>query len=136
MSGVKVTPGQAKKSYMARMLGASLGYIGTIIGAVFVIDKDDPVSLVTIAVAALPGIFIILMVRAVWRFIREVDEVARHDYTQAMMNGLFAVLALSGSWGLIELFHEGLPRLPVFWIFPIFFMIFGLASCFRFGRWA
>lgn len=135
MSDATITPGQAKKSYMFRMLGASFGYVGAIIAAAIVIDEGDPVSAITIVVAAIPALFILLMMRALWRYIREADEVARHDITQAMMDGLFIVLAVSSSWGLIEMFNASLPRLPVFWMFPLFFAVFGIVSGIRYGRW-
>ena len=88
----------------------------------------------TILAALVPGLFILAMLWAVWRYVAEVDEVARHDFVQAKLVALFSVLAISGGWGLVELFNTNVPRLPVFWIFPIYFMIFGLVSCFRFRR--
>lgn len=134
MSTNLITPKAVKKRYFARMSGAAAGYLGAVFGVSFLLDKDDPVTVLTILAAMIPGLFIFMMLWAVWRYVAEVDEVARHDYVQAMLIALFSVLALSGGWGLVELFNENMPRLPVFWIFPIFFMIFGLVSCFRFKR--
>lgn len=136
MTSKTLSPKTAHKNYMGRMLGASGGYIGTVFAAAFVIDDGDPVSVITILVSLLPAIFVLLMIRAVWRYISEVDEVARHDYVQAMMAALFIVLALSGSWGLVELFNDDLPRVPIFWVFPIFFFAFGIVSSFRYRRCA
>ena len=129
-----MSPRTAHRRYMARMLGASCGYIGTIIAASTVIDKDGPVTAITILVAAVPAIFILGMLRAIWKYIQDVDEVARHDHVEAMLAALFVVLAVSGSWGLIELYNESLPRLPVFYVFPVFFMIYGLVSSIRYRR--
>jgi hypothetical protein len=134
MSVKNMSPRTAHRRYMARMLGAACGYIGTIIAASAVIDKNGPVTAITILVAAVPAICILAMLRAIWKYIQEVDEVARHDHVQAMLAALFVVLAISGSWGLIELFNESLPRLPVFYIFPVFFLIYGLVSSIRYRR--
>lgn len=134
MTDAILTPKQASKQYTFRMMGASLGYLGATMGAAAVLDKGDPVSLITILVALVPGLFVLLMLRAVWRYMREMDEVARFDHTRAMMVALFLILSVAGGWGLVELFNESLPRLPVFWVFPGFFFAYGLISCFVFGR--
>lgn len=134
MSDKTLTPKAANKRYFSRMFGAACGYVGSVFGVSFLIDKGDPVTVVTILAALIPGFFVLMMLWAVWRFVNEVDEVARHDLTQAMLVALFSVLAISGGWGLVELFNTNLPRLPVFWVFPVFFLIFGFVNCFRFGR--
>ena len=134
MSTNTLTPKSAHRQYMARMLGTSGGYIGTVMGAAFVLDDGDPVSVVTLLVAALPAIFILLMLRAIWIYVNSVDEVARHDHVEAMMIALFAILGIGGSWGLIEMFNASVPRLPVFWVFPGFFLIYGLVSAIRYRR--
>lgn len=134
MPNTTLTPKQAQKRYMGRMLGASGAYIGTVLAASFVVDEGDAVTVSTILVALVPAICILFMLRAVWMYLNEVDEVARHDFTQAMMVSLFIILAIGGGWGLVELFNDNLPRLPIFYVFPAFFGIYGLVSCFGFGR--
>ncbi|MGB3454978.1 MAG: hypothetical protein WBG08_12070 [Litorimonas sp.] len=134
MTSLELTPRMAKKRYMGRMLGASLGYVGSIVGAAFLIESGDPITPVTVLAALAPAAFILLMLVAVWRYVAEVDEVARHDYVQSMLFALFGILALSGGWGLVELFNEDLPRLPVFWILPVFFALFGLVNLIRHRR--
>jgi cytochrome c-type biogenesis protein CcmH/NrfF len=131
-----LTPKSAHRQYMGRMLGASGGYIGAVFGAAMVLDDGDPVSLITLAVAALPAIFILLMLRAVWTYINQVDEVARHDHVEAMLVALFVMLAIGGSWGLVEMFNASVPRLSIFWVFPGFFMIYGLVAVIRYRRCA
>ncbi|MGB6229863.1 MAG: hypothetical protein WBF53_07025 [Litorimonas sp.] len=134
MTHSNLTPKQAHKRYLGRMLGASFGYVGSVFGASYFIDSGDPITPITILVALVPAAFVLMMLAAVWRYIAEVDEVARHYSIQSMMVALFGVLALSGSWGLVELFNEDLPRLPVFWLFPTFFALFGLAGAIGFRR--
>jgi len=41
---------------------------------------------------------------------------------------LFIILTLTLTWGILEMFILELPRLPVFWVFPIFMLAQGLAS--------
>lgn len=134
MSGVKMTPQQATKRYMARVMGSAAGYIGAVFGAAFLIDDGDPITVVTILASLIPAIFIVLMMRALWRYIEDVDEVARHDFVQALMAAGFTVVTLSGSWGLVEMFNDDLPRLSIFWVFPVFFLVFGLVTFIRYRR--
>jgi cytochrome c-type biogenesis protein CcmH/NrfF len=134
MTTINLTPKQAAKQYGCRMMGAALGYLGATFGAAMVLDEGDPVTVITILVALVPAAFVLLMLRAVWRYMKEMDEVARYDHTQAMLIALFVVLSVGGGWGLVELFNEELPRLPIFWVFPGFFFIYGLVACFVFGR--
>lgn len=127
-------PKQAIKRYMGSVMGASGGYIGSVFGITFIHDKVPDGSIAGIFISLIPSVFIVLMTASLWRFLRETDEVARHDLTQAMMTGLFVLLALSGGWGLVELFNDSLPRLPIFFAFPAFFLIFGFVSAVKYKR--
>jgi len=129
-------PKAVKKRYLLTMMGASLGYLGSVSGISFLHDKVPDGSIAGMLIALIPAIFIGLMLSAFWRFLKDVDEVARHDMTQAIMAGLFILLMLSGSWGLVELFNDSMPRLPIFYAFPSFFIIFGLVSGIKYKRWA
>jgi len=125
-----ISPKRAKKRYLYMMMGGSLAYIATVFGVSFALDDGDPVTAINLILALLPGFPIIIMLFAIWRYLKEVDEVGRHYLTQSLMIALFGTLALSGVWGLAELFLENLPRLPVFYIFPIAMGLFGLAGAF------
>lgn len=128
-------PKHAKKRYISTVIGASLGYIGSVFGCSALHHKVPDGSIAGILLSLVPGLFIGLMLFAFWRYLRDVDEVARHDMTQAIIIGLFVLLMLSGGWGLVELFNDSLPRLPIFYAFPAFFMTFGLVSCVKYKRW-
>lgn len=127
-------PKQANKRYMSTMIGSSLGYLGSVFGVSFLHDKVPDGSIAGILIAGIPGLFICLMLFAVWRYLNDVDEVVRHQLTQAMLIGLFVLLALSGGWGLVELFNDSLPRLPIFFAFPIFFLAYGLVAGIKYRR--
>lgn len=127
-------PKLARRRYMFTVMGASLGYVGSVAGCSYLHRKVIDGSTPGILLSLLPGAFLCLMLLAVWRYLNDVDEVARHDMTQAMIIGLFVLLALSGGWGLVELFNDSLPRLPIFYAFPAFFITFGLVSGFKYKR--
>ncbi|MEL6687819.1 MAG: hypothetical protein AAFP97_09375 [Pseudomonadota bacterium] len=130
----EITPKQAAKKYVSRVFGASLGYIGAVFGVSFLIDDGDPVTVFTIMAALLPGIFIVLMVLALWKYLSEMDEVARHDHSRALLIAAFTVLGLAGSWGLVELYNDAFPRIPVFFVYPAFFGVYGIVACMLYGR--
>lgn len=119
-----------RKRYRRHVLGAGAGYIGAVAGVSTQLDGDDPVTVLTVGLSLVPGFFIVAMVYAMWVYIRDVDEAARHFMVNAMMSALFVTLALSGVWGLAELFLDNLPRLPVFFVFPIVMGMFGVFTAF------
>jgi len=129
-------PKLANKRYMSLMMGSSLGYLATVFAISFTHDYLIDGSIAAIILSLVPGVPICLMVWSLWRYLKEVDEVARHDLTQAMLIGLFVLLVLSGSWGLAELFNDSMPRLPIFFAFPAFFLVFGLVSVTKYKRCA
>jgi len=127
-------PKVALKRYLSLMIGSSLSYLGSVFGVSFSHDLLKDGSIPAILLSLVPAVPLCLMVWSVWRYIQEADEVVRHDLTQAMLIGLFVLLGLSGSWGLAELFNDSMPRLPVFFAFPAFFLIFGIASAAKYKR--
>lgn len=113
---------------------SSLGYVVTLLGVTQAVNTLGASTLLAGALAIIPAIFVLLMLRAIWIFVHDVDEAQRFFLVQSMMVGLFAVLAISGSWGLVEMMSDDIPKLPIFWLFPLFFGVFGLSTCFGPGR--
>ncbi len=128
-------PRIAKQRYTKAMMGSALAYLAAVFGSRFLEDKVIDGSFMGIAVSLIPGFFIALMVWSVWRYMRETDEVTRHDHTAAMLFSLYSVLIFTGGWGLVELFNDSLPRIPIFYVFSGFFLVFGAVSCIKFKRW-
>lgn len=129
-----MSPSETNRRYKFSTLGYGLGYIGAVFGISFLPDRLFEGSFIGILVAIIPAIFIGLMVWAFWRYINDIDEVARHDHISAMVISLMLVLAISGGWGLVELFNESIPRIPIFFIYPIFFVTYGLIAAIRYKR--
>ncbi len=128
-------PKTAIKRYMTLMMGSSLSYLVVVFAISVSHDALKDGSLPAIALSLLPGIPLCLVLWSLWRYLKEADEVVRHDLTQAMVIGLFILLGISGCWGLAELFNDTMPRLPMFFAFPLFFIIFGLVSGTKYKRW-
>ena len=129
-----MTPKIALKRYLSLVLGSALGYLGTVFAVSLTHDMLIDGSIAAIILSLVPGVPLSVMVWSLWRYLKESDEVVRHDLTQSMMIGLFVLLALSGCWGLAELFNDSMPRLPLFFAFPLFFFILGIVSAIKFKR--
>lgn len=125
---------QVQRNYRKSLLLSSLGYVVTLLGVTQAVNTLGASTLLAGALAIIPAIFVLLMLRAIWIFVHDVDEAQRFFLVQSMMIGLFAVLAISGSWGLVEMMSDDIPKLPIFWLFPLFFGVFGLSTCFGPGR--
>lgn len=119
-----------RKRYLRTCLGAGAGYMGAVFGVSTQLDDGDPLTALNIGLALVPGLFILMMVYSMWVYFRDVDEAARHFMVKAMMSALFVALSISGVWGLAELFLDALPKLPVFFVFPIIIGMFGVFTCF------
>jgi len=132
----KMTPKQAGRRYIMMMMSGSLGYLISVFGVSIFHDTFQDGSLAGITLSLIPAAFILIMIFSIYRFLNDMDEVARHDHSEAMLLSLFIILTLSGGWGLAELFNDSMPRLPVFFVFPIFFLIYGVISCMKYKRWA
>ncbi len=118
------------RRYMFGILGGSLGYAGAMIGVSLALKSTALPLSAQIALSLIPGLFVLYMLHTIWQFVRCVDEAQRYFFTQSFVVATFAVLAFSGVWGLIELLVDDVPHVPIFWIFPVFFVSLGLSSCF------
>ena len=118
------------KRYMYSMLGYGCAYAGSVIGFAFIQDELVDNLVLTIGLAIIPAFFIMMMLRAFWIYIRDVDEAQRFFLQRSINVALFAVLVLSGLWGLLELMIDDVLKISLFWIFPFFFVVFGVATIF------
>ena len=129
-----MSPTEKNRRYKFSTFGYGLGYIGAVFGISFLPETLFEGSIAGIFLAIIPALFICLMVLTFWRYINNIDEVARHDHISAMVISLMLVLIVSGGWGLVELFNENMPRIPIFYIYPVFFLTYGLIAAIRYKR--
>lgn len=61
-----------------------------------------------------------------WRYVNEIDEFLRAIQIKAIMYGLAIVMGVSTGWGLLEFYAE-VPRLPIFYVVPMFGGAYGIA---------
>ena len=109
----------AYRRYLRRFWPASGLYVLAIALATWLIPDDAHASVLTVGIALLPGLAIVGMIWAMARLLVELDdEYLRMLEVRKALVATGLVLAVASVWGLLELFTD-VPRLAVFWIFPL-----------------
>ena len=122
------TPKQALRRYFKIFVPSMAAYLLLVFLAAYLIKNEIVGGAPKYVLAFLPGLAALAFLYGWFRFIRETDELARRVQTEASMVGLAVILSLSLGWGILEMFIETLPRLPLFYVFPLYFAAQGLAS--------
>lgn len=105
--------------YLQRMLVAAALYLVAIFIAAKTLHHAAPISPLAIALALLPGLAVLLMLYAIGRLLIELeDEYLRLLEVRKSLIATGVTLAVTSVWGLLEAF-TAVPRLEVFWVFPI-----------------
>ena len=116
---MKVARNPAYRRYARRIAASGATYLFGIWLAVVLLDKHAPVSVGAVAIALLPGLAVVGMIWAVARLLVELDDeyLRMIEIRKALIGSGFA-LSVASVWGILELFTQ-IPRLEVFWMFPI-----------------
>jgi len=122
------TPKQALRRYFKIFIPSMTAYLVTITLAVRLIKGEIVSGYLIYAIAILPAIAALVFLYGYFRYLRETDELLRRVQTEATIVGVAAVLSLTLTWGLLEMFVITLPRIPLFYVFPFYFVVQGLAS--------
>lgn len=110
----------AYRRYLRRMLPLSLLYVGAIAVAVRLIPDHAPADARTIGLALLPGLAVVGWVWAMGRLLVELeDEYLRMLEIRKFLVATAFTLAVCSVWGLLELFAPTVPRLALFFVFPL-----------------
>ena len=109
----------AKRRFVRLHLILSILYVGLVLLASYFVPDDAKPSPAVIFWALLPGLVVIGWLWNMGRFLIELeDEYLRLLETRKMMVATAVTLAVCAGWGIVELFAS-VPRLPVFFVFPI-----------------
>lgn len=109
----------AYRRYLRRFLPASGLYVLAIALATWLIPDDAPADALTVGIALLPGFGMLLMIWAMGRLLVELDdEYLKMLEIRKALAATGVALAVASVWGILELYTD-VPRLPVFFMFPI-----------------
>lgn len=110
----------AYRRYVRRMVPLSLLYVGAIMLAVRLIPDHAPADVRTIGLALLPGLAVVGWVWALARLLIELeDEYLRMLEIRKFLVATGFTLAICSVWGLLELFAPTVPKLALFFVFPL-----------------
>ena len=122
------TPKQALRRYYTLFIPSMTTYIIAVFIAVNLLKNDVVTGPLVYPIALLPGLAALVFLYGYFRFIREMDELQRKVQIEATMVGVATILTFTLTWGLMEMFLPELPRVPMFWIFPLYFIVQGFAG--------
>ncbi len=109
----------AMRSYMRTHFILSALYIALVFLVAWLLPNNAEPSPLVIVLALLPGLVVIGWIWNMGRLLTNLED----EYLRMLevRKGLWATaltLGICGGWGIVELFAE-VPRLPVFFVFPI-----------------
>ncbi len=112
------TPAAAR--YLRRMLAIGVAYVAGIMLASLTVDRAAPLGPLTIGMALIPGLAMLAAIWAIGRFVADLsDEYLRMLEVRKLIVATGVTLAITSVWGLLEIYSDAIPRLPVFYVFPI-----------------
>jgi len=109
----------AYSRYLRRMIPITVAYLAAVAAASWLLPDHATANARTIAVALVPGIAVLAWIWAMGRLLMELDdEYLRLLEVRKFLIATGVTLAGTSIWGIVELFTD-VPRLPVFFVFPI-----------------
>lgn len=110
----------AMRRYMRRFVPITVAYMASIGLATFIIVDKAPANALIIGLALLPGLAVLGWLWAMARLLVELDD----EYllmleVRKMLVATGLTLAITSVWGILELFSPDIPRMPVFFVFPM-----------------
>ena len=127
-AGKQGAVGSPMRNYLKRMLVVSLTYVFSLFAAVSLIEKGDPITPLSVAIAILPGLAVVGYFYAIGRFIVEVkDEFIRMLNIRQSLIATAISMSAASVWGFLENFGQA-PHIDAFWWPIIWFFGLGVGA--------
>lgn len=122
--------GPAMTRYRRRLAAAMIAYFLALVGSLSVLRGGHLTGPLLWIVAAAPAIPILGVLIVMGLYLKEEpDEFERAVHVEAMLWGLGAVLAVTTVWGFLSN-AQVIPAPPLFLIFPLFCLFWGISQPF------
>ncbi len=124
----------ATTRYNRRMLVASMLYVVTLMGAIWLSQAVKFPAPLFVAIAIAPSLPVIGMIWAMARLLVEEDDEylrSRHVHHSLVATGI--VLTLGTVWGFLEQFNV-VVHIPAYWVFPAWAMGLGISQAWSAAR--
>ena len=116
----------ARRQYFKVFFPSMLIYLIGVFAVTYLWESTETGKPLIYGLSVIPVAAILTWMWAHWHYVKRLDEYLRRVQTEAMMIGLMIVVALAGGWGLLELMLD-LPAMPIFYVMPGFYFVYGLA---------
>jgi hypothetical protein len=122
-------PAGLSRRYRRDFIPPMAGYVVVMLGWKRLLDAVGPAWL-RVLVALLPAVLVVLVIRAIARFVRDSDEMQRRIELEAVAIAAGIVAALSMTAGFLQ--SAGLIAVPasvaMLWVFPLLCMLYGFSK--------
>lgn len=116
------------RTYLREFFGAMLVYMLLLVAAIK-LGRPMADGLARTLALASPMIGVLLVIWAIARHFRRVDEFIRQTTLESMAIAAAVTAGLSFTYGFLE--TAGYPRLSMFLVLPVMFGVWGVVSCVR-----
>lgn len=119
----------AMRRYLRRIIPITIAYVATIALATALVPNNAPASALTIGLALLPGMAALGWLWAMGRLLIELDdEYLRMLEVRKFLVATGVTLAITSVWGVLELYSPEVPKLGVFFVFPMWCIALSLGQ--------
>ena len=119
---------EAQRRYLKRTIAVTLFYLATVAAASFLIDKDGPVTALTIILAVLPGVAIVGIFWAIGRLmVEEQDEFIRMLIVRQSLIATALALSAASIWGFLEAYGVA-THIDSYWVAVLWFFGLGVGA--------
>nr|WP_319384065.1 hypothetical protein [uncultured Roseibium sp.] len=122
-----MTTEQANYRFFKVFVPAMVIYVATTAGIAWLSDRQTFPAYALYGLTLVPIAAIFLAFWAQWRFAMELDEFLRLIQIKGTLIGVACIMIIASGWGQLERLAD-VPRLPVFWLLPVFWATQGLAT--------
>ncbi|MCM8557901.1 hypothetical protein [Sphingomicrobium sediminis] len=127
-AGSRGAVGSPARNYLKRMVIVSVGYVGSLFAATALIDDGDPITVLSVMIAIVPGLAVAGYFYAIGRFmIEQQDEFLRMLMVRQSLIATGLSLSAASVWGFLESFGQ-VPHVDAYWWPIVWFFGLGIGA--------
>ncbi|MEP2735419.1 MAG: hypothetical protein ABJP34_03900 [Erythrobacter sp.] len=110
----------AYRRYIARFIPLAIFYLASVMLATWLLPDDAPINALLIGLGLMTGLAVAGWIWTFARLLIELeDEFLKLLEVRKMIVATGFILLITSMWGILELYSPAIPKLPVFFVFPL-----------------